>query len=307
VNLHTKTLIVGAGANGGYLAARMIERGVDISLLTRPARYEHLLCRGLHVSSRFGRFGKPAPALVAAEIKSNYDLVIFACRSHRLLEAVEQAKTSVGPSTIILSLTDGGPHLPFFTGKFPNNTVIEGMFEGRLFMDADQIIRHREPEARVQIGMRMPGDAVALGLAQLLEGRGLIASAVKDIKPKIWTRSIFLAAGVGASAIVRMPVRDALRIRPGDIHYGFMCAHGCAVAAREGVAVNKDMLHKYRLGLHMDGEPIQAPPQPIDPKGAGEEALYLLSQMNERAIRWGVGRSFNVALDAIKERSSHAA
>jgi 2-dehydropantoate 2-reductase len=94
--LPTKTLIVGAGANGGYLAARMIEKGVDISMLTRPARFEHLLCRGLHVSSRFGRFGKPAPALVSKEIKSNYNLVIFACRSHRLVEAVNQAAIAIG-------------------------------------------------------------------------------------------------------------------------------------------------------------------------------------------------------------------
>jgi 2-dehydropantoate 2-reductase len=306
VSLQTKTLIVGAGANGGYLAARMIEKGVDISMLTRPARFEHLLCRGLHVSSRFGRFGKPAPALVYTEIKSSYDLVIFACRSHRLAEAVNQAAIAIGPATIILSLVDGGPHFPFLTGKFPKNTVFEGMLEGRLFMDADQVIRHREPETRIQIGMRSPDDVVALHIARLLEGRGLMASAVEGLWPKIWTRSIFLAAGVGASAIVNKPVRDALRSRSGDIHFGFMCAQGCAVAAREGVTVNKDMLHKYRLGLHLDGEPIQAPAQATDPKGAGGEALHLLSQMHERAIRWGVSHSFNVALDAVKERASHA-
>jgi 2-dehydropantoate 2-reductase len=305
---HTKTLIVGAGANGGYLAARMIEKGVDISMLTRPARFEHLLCRGLHVSSRFGRFGKPAPALVSAEIKSKYDLVIFACRSHRLVEAVNQAAIAVGPATIILSLVDGGPHLPFFTGKFPKNTVFEGMLEGRLFMDADQIIRHREPETRIQIGMRSPGDAVAMRIVQLLQGRGMIASAVEDLLPKIWTRSIFLAAGVGAAAIVDQPVRDALRCRSGDIHFGFMCDEGRGVAKRAAVAVSKDMLRDYRVGLGLEGEPIPSPPKITDRDGAGQEALFLLEQLIERAMRLGASHlSLKMALNAAKKRVSHAA
>jgi ketopantoate reductase len=160
---------------------------------------------------------------------------------------------AIGPATIILLLADGGPHLPFLVGSFPNNTVFEGMLEGRLFMDAEQIIRHRELEIRIQIGMRTPGDAVALRIAQLLQGRGMIASAVEDWLPKIWTRSIFLAAGVGASAIVNKPVRDALRNRSGDIHYGFLCEEGRAVAKRDGILVSKDMLRDYRQGLGFEG------------------------------------------------------
>jgi 2-dehydropantoate 2-reductase len=305
--LNTKTLIVGAGAMGGYLAARLLEKGVDISLLTRSERYEQLLCRGLHVSSRYGRFGRHAPALISPEIKSPYHLVVFACRPHCLSEAADQVKAAVGPATIILSVVDGGPYLPFFNRRFPDNPGYEGMFEGRVFLDADQIIRHREPEARLQVGIPRAGDRVSVRIAQLLEGRGLIARPVADLAPRIWTRSIFLAASIGASAILNKPVRDALRARSGDIHFGFMCAEGRAIAAREGVTVSKDMLRDYRLGLSMDSEPIQAPPRVTDPEGAGQEALFLLSQMTERAMRLGVScSSFEVALEAVKKRVFHA-
>ncbi len=41
-----RTLVVGAGATGGYYGARLAEAGADITFLVRPARAARLASRG---------------------------------------------------------------------------------------------------------------------------------------------------------------------------------------------------------------------------------------------------------------------
>jgi hypothetical protein len=154
-----------------------------------------------------------------------------------------------------------------------------------LFLDADRIIRHREPEVRIRIGTQHPGDQTAAWIAELLTGRGLIAQTCEDIAQHVWTRSIFLAAGVGASLWKEMPLRDALRTVSGDLEFRYMCVDGRDIAERSGVTVTKDMIHAYRQAMYLDGEAVQPPPRITDPDSAGDEALFLLAQMVGRSLR----------------------
>ena len=137
--LQTRVLIAGAGAVGGYIAARLHEKGVDTTLLTRPERHEQIVCRSLHIISPFGRFRKSVQAMISTQIKSTYDLVILACRAHLMPDVIEQVSDAVGPSTILLSLLDGGPNRAIVSNRFPANRVYDGLVEGRVRIDADGI------------------------------------------------------------------------------------------------------------------------------------------------------------------------
>ena len=128
--LKTCVLIAGAGAVGGYVAARLIEKGVDTTLMTRPERFEQIVVRALYVTSPFGRFRKPVYGLVSAQLSKPYDLVIFVCRAHLLTDAIQQAADAVGPNTFVLSLTDGGPNIEHLRRRFQADKAIEGIFEG---------------------------------------------------------------------------------------------------------------------------------------------------------------------------------
>nr|WP_052476024.1 2-dehydropantoate 2-reductase N-terminal domain-containing protein [Cohnella kolymensis] len=79
-----KILVVGAGAIGGFLAARMLEAGLHVTLLVREARKRQLLETGLVVVSPAGDFNGRPTMLVSGESAEPFDLVIMACKSYAL-------------------------------------------------------------------------------------------------------------------------------------------------------------------------------------------------------------------------------
>lgn len=282
-NWSPKTLIVGGGAVGSYVAARLIEKGVDATLLAGEARCDNILRRLLSVRSRFGRFHKPVNAIVASEISATYDLVVLACRAHRRAEALAQSALAIGPDTIVVSLLDGGPYGAELAERSPNNVVLDGMCEARVALDADGIVYHAAPEARIWVGARHAGDDAAERVAALLCGRGLIAMATNALPQHAWARSVYLAAGIGTTTMTGQPLRDAFRFMPGRTHFEHLMSDGGAIATQAGFDIDAATRLRYRHGISLEGEPIAAPPRLTDPRGAGAEARYLLAQMVARA------------------------
>jgi uncharacterized protein YbjT (DUF2867 family) len=62
-----RTLVVGAGAIGGYFGGRLLETGRDVTFLVRPRRAAELARTGLAIRSRLGDADLPEPPLVFAD------------------------------------------------------------------------------------------------------------------------------------------------------------------------------------------------------------------------------------------------
>jgi 2-dehydropantoate 2-reductase len=73
-----RTLVVGAGATGGFFGARLAQAGRDVTFLVRPGRVSALAFRGLRVPG-LGRDDVIKPSLVTGgELAGSYDLVLLA-------------------------------------------------------------------------------------------------------------------------------------------------------------------------------------------------------------------------------------
>ena len=59
-----RTLVVGAGAIGGYFGGRLMEINRDVTFLVRPKRALELAAHGLRIRSRFGDVTLANPATV---------------------------------------------------------------------------------------------------------------------------------------------------------------------------------------------------------------------------------------------------
>ncbi len=68
-----RTLVVGAGAIGGYFGGRLLEINRDVTFLVRPRRAAELATHGLRIRSRFGDVTLANPATVL-DGKSQRDL-----------------------------------------------------------------------------------------------------------------------------------------------------------------------------------------------------------------------------------------
>src|ERR1700722_9478461 len=107
-----RTLVVGAGAIGGYFGGRLLEINRDVTFLVRAKRAAELNSLGLKIHSRFGDVNLSKPATVLAEnLRETFDLVLLSCKAYDLDGAIASFTPAVGPHTSILPLLNGMRHL----------------------------------------------------------------------------------------------------------------------------------------------------------------------------------------------------
>src|ERR1700733_8806724 len=106
-----RTLVVGAGAMGGYFGGRLLEAGRDVTFLVRPRRAAQLAKTGLVIRSQFGDASLPAPPIVTADaLHESFDLMLLSCKAYDLESAADAFAPAVGRETAILPLLNGMAH-----------------------------------------------------------------------------------------------------------------------------------------------------------------------------------------------------
>ena len=115
-----KFLIVGAGAVGAYIGARMAHAGFDVTLFARGPHLHAMQERGVLVKSNQGDFeARPAVAGSLAEV-GPVDVVILAVKAHSLPQLAPQLKPMLRTDTVVVSTQNGIPWWYFlgFGGEF---------------------------------------------------------------------------------------------------------------------------------------------------------------------------------------------
>src|SRR5688572_19463643 len=120
-------LVVGAGATGGYFGGRLLEVGRDVTFLVRPARAERLAAAGLVITSPAGDVAVlPPPTVLAANLRTPFDVVILACKAYDLEGAIASFAPAVGPNTAVVPLLNGMRHLDALDARFGADRVLGG-------------------------------------------------------------------------------------------------------------------------------------------------------------------------------------
>ena len=138
-----RTLVVGAGAIGGYFGGRLLEAGRDVTFLVRPRRAAELARTGLAIRSRLGDADLPEPPLVFADkLAEPFDLVLLACKAYDLDGAMASFAPAVGPDTAILPLLNGIRHLDELQARFGVAHVLGGQCVISTTLDLEGRIVH---------------------------------------------------------------------------------------------------------------------------------------------------------------------
>ncbi len=97
------TLMVGAGAVGGYFAVELANAGTDIAVLARGARAENLRRDGLRLIAPDGNSSTTSVQVHSAEdLDGPVDLIMLAVKATALPSALDDIAGAVGPGTAIL-------------------------------------------------------------------------------------------------------------------------------------------------------------------------------------------------------------
>jgi 2-dehydropantoate 2-reductase len=104
-----KIVIVGAGAIGGYIGARLTQAGADVILFARGAHLQAMRERGLRVISPDGNFHvNPRIAEDLASI-GTADVVFLGVKAHSLTAVAPRLPVLFGPDTVVVSTQNGIP------------------------------------------------------------------------------------------------------------------------------------------------------------------------------------------------------
>lgn len=238
--------IVGAGAIGCFLAARLGVAGGEIAILARGATLAALRSDGLHLTSGLGDAHlRPARVSDRAGDLGHPDVVIVAVKSQDTDAAAAAMAAMVGPRTWVLSVQNGltGHHV--LADRFGTDRLALGVTWVPATVEAPGRVRHTGPVRRVVFGPAAPagaGDPCLAALAALGHRGGLEMDLLDDPRPAIWEKLVVLAPFHGISALCRLPLGGWIGVPETRALYADGMAEAAAVGRAEGVALPDDIV-----------------------------------------------------------------
>jgi 2-dehydropantoate 2-reductase len=207
--LHMKICVVGAGAIGGLLAAKLQQSGAQVSVIARGPHLAAIRADGLRLIEEDG---SKVVARVAATDRiadaGPQDLVVLGMKAHQVAAVAADLKQLYGPETMVLTAQNGIPWWYFFKHGGP--------FEGRRLESVDPggVVAANLPIERVLASVVYPAAEIAEpGLIKHIEGNrfslaeidntetprvklvsetlkaaGFKAPVVTDIRSELWTK-----------------------------------------------------------------------------------------------------------------------
>jgi len=154
-----RTLIVGGGATGGYLADLLTAGNRDVTVLVREGTQERLATAGLRIRDVSGDVRTtPVRAVGIDGIDTVFDLVLMAVRGDAVATAIADVVPAVGPHTRVLSVANGMAQLEALRDAFGDDRVVGAAAEMATSL-VDGIIDVSLPGVRLTIGSLDTGRA----------------------------------------------------------------------------------------------------------------------------------------------------
>jgi 2-dehydropantoate 2-reductase len=278
-----RTLVVGAGAIGGYFGGRLLEINRDVTFLVRPKRAAELASQGLKIRSRVGDVNLPRPATVLAEnLRETFDLVLLSCKAYDLADAITSFAPAVGPDTAILPLLNGMLHLDVLDQRFGRDRVLGGQCFIAVTVKDGEIV-HLVENHELSFGERNGALSDRINaIAQLMEGARFNAHASAEILQEMWEKWVFLASLAGSTCLMRGAIGD-ICASPGGTDFILGLLEDCrSIAAAEGYPVREAQLNRIRKTLTATGSSLTASMLRDVERNAPIEADHIIGDLLRR-------------------------
>lgn len=205
-----KIAVVGAGAIGGYLGAKLSLAGEDVTFIARNKNLEAIRADGFRLVLEDGR-EEHAPAVKAVQRMAEagpQDAVLVTVKAHQVADLLPELRDLFGPQTMVVTMINGVPWWYFHK--------LEGAYEGRRLESVDpggRIAEAIEPERIIGSVVYPAAELVRPGVVRVIEGNrftlgepdgsrseriealsaalmkaGFKAPVARDIRSEIWVK-----------------------------------------------------------------------------------------------------------------------
>ncbi|WP_167859618.1 ketopantoate reductase family protein [Paenibacillus cymbidii] len=199
-----KIAIVGAGAMGGMLAAKLAQSGNNVILVdVSSILVEHINEHGLVVDTK--NVGIKTSRIVATAEPGScevQDAVIFFVKAQHTAAAATSAIPLVGPNTTIVSLQNGWGNADVLAETYSAEQIVVGVTYHSATVLALGKVAHTGMGATF-IGPYVDGTAIvpAERMGQVLNECGLETTVTPLVKTEIWKKLILNSAALPTSAL----------------------------------------------------------------------------------------------------------
>jgi len=205
-----KIAVLGAGAIGGLLAARLAHAGNAVTVIDRGSHLQAIQSNGISIIQPDGQLlvARPEKAVESCELACQHDLIFLALKANLLEDLADEVKALLHPLSTVVTLQNGLPWWYFnklesdhegyqFQTLDPSRRLSQAIHVDRIigsvaFPSAEVIspgvIRHIEGE-RFPLG-ELDGECSprAQIISTLLERAGFKAPVLNDIRSHIWLK-----------------------------------------------------------------------------------------------------------------------
>jgi 2-dehydropantoate 2-reductase len=284
-----KILFLGAGAVGGYWAARLAQAGFDVTCLLREKRAETVRKNGLVVKSSKGDFSQPVKVVTRGTEGGPYDLIVLACKGYDLPSAMDAIAPAVGANATIVPILNGHMHFAALDARFGKDKVAGGLARIGGMLGPNGEILHSGASG-VSFGERdgKPARAALVELDQACKKAGILGGLHPNINQDLWDKWIMLGAIAGMCSAMRGTVGDIAASDDGAAIMAEAFEECCKVAAAEGYAPSEKVAGDIRTSLTQKGGKSVASILGDIEKGGSVESKSIVGDMLARARRHGI-------------------
>ena len=270
-----KVCIVGAGAIGGYVAAKLALAGASVTVIIRGANLAAVKARGLtlieagteHVVNNLVATDKMGEAGVQ-------DLVILAMKAHQVTPVANQLAPLLGPDTTIVTMQNGIPWWYFqkqggeFDGRriesvdpggviaahIPIERIIGCVVYPACEMVAPGVIHHIEGN-RFPVGELDGAETPRVAaIAELFKKAGLKSPVLTNIRSEIWLKLWGNLTFNPISALTQATLVDICQFPPSRALAASMMTEAQTIANKLGiefrVSLEKRIAGAESVGRH---------------------------------------------------------
>jgi 2-dehydropantoate 2-reductase len=250
-------VVVGAGAIGGYLGARLALAGQDVTFIARNRNLAAINEGGFRLIEEDGseRHAPTVRAVQAMAEAGEPDVVLLTVKAHQVADLLPDLGALVGPATTLVTMTNGVPWWYF--------QRLAGPWEGRRLESVDpggMLAAAFAPERLIGSVVYPAAELVAPGVVKVIEGNrftlgeldgsrsdriealsqalmgaGFKAPVSRDIRAELWVKLWGNLSFNPISALTRATLAQICGFPPTRELARHMMAEGQAVAEALGV------------------------------------------------------------------------
>ena len=199
-----KIAIAGAGGVGGFIGAKLIVNGYDVTLVARGSHFDAVKQNGLKVIDNKEQF-TVNPKVVNSLDDAIYDVIFITTKSYDFKSACESIKGGIGDETLIIPIANGVDHKSELKKYLDKGILCDGTIYIISNIQKAGVIKRKSDTFYLIFGCDTKDERLTL-LEDILNKSGLRSKYSSNIQYDCWKKYLFISSFASLTSYFKQPM-----------------------------------------------------------------------------------------------------